>query len=182
MSLQPGVYRLGPDDGTLALRTGRTGVAAKAGHDLLIHITKWDATIQVSADGADVSIELNVDGGSLVVAEGTGGIKALGDDDKTNIKKTIDDEILKRQPITFRSTRVVPATGGTGLRVEGDLMLLQTTRQIAFDLPMGDDGALGTGVKVKQTDWGIKPYSTLFGTLKVADEVDVRIDVRIPAA
>ena len=66
MTLQPGTHRLGPDDGTLALRTGRTGVAAKAGHDLLIHVTKWDATIEV---GADVSIELNIDGGSLVVRE-----------------------------------------------------------------------------------------------------------------
>ena len=182
MSLQPGTHRLGPDDGTLALRTGRTGVAAKAGHDLLIHVTKWDATIEV---GADVSIELDVDGGSLVVQEGSGGIQALGDDDKVNIKKTIDDEILKRQPITFRSTQVFPATTGSGLRVEGDLTLLGATHQIAFDLPLGDDGALGTlgtRVTVKQTDWGIKPYSTLFGTLKVADEVEVRIDVRVPAS
>jgi polyisoprenoid-binding protein YceI len=181
VSLQPGVYRLGPDDGTLALRTGRTGVAAKAGHDLLIQVTKWDATIQVDANGLDVSIELNVDSGSLVVKEGTGGIQTLGDDDKANIKKTIDDEILKRQPITFRSTQVLLAANGKGLNVRGDLTLLATTRQIAFDLPLGDDGALGTGVTVKQTDWGIKPYSTLFGTLKVADEVEVRIDVRLPA-
>ena len=29
---------------------------------------------------------------------------------------------------------------------------------------------------VKQTDWRIKPYSALFGTLKVADVVEVAID------
>lgn len=177
MSLQPGTYRLGPDDGTLALRTGRTGVAAKAGHDLLIHVTTWDATIHVGENGTDMSIELNVDGGSLVVQEGTGGIHALGDDDKVNIKKTIDDEILKRQPITFRSTRVLPAADGKALSVQGDLTLLATTRQIGFDVPVGDDATLSAGVTVRQTAWDIKPYSTLFGTLKVADEVEVRIDV-----
>ena len=26
------------------------------------------------------------------------------------------------------------------------------------------------------TDWGIKPYSTLFGALKVADEVEIVLD------
>ena len=29
---------------------------------------------------------------------------------------------------------------------------------------------------VKQTDWGIKPYTTLFGALKVADEVIISFD------
>ena len=29
---------------------------------------------------------------------------------------------------------------------------------------------------VKQTDWGMEPYSALFGALKVADEVEVEVD------
>lgn len=179
MPLQSGVHRLGPDHGTLSLRTGRTGAAAKAGHNLLIHVTVWDATIEVGADPADVTIELNVDGGSLRVQEGSGGLQTLGDDDKTNIETTIDAEILKRQAITFRSTRVQQGSDGGGLRVEGDLTLLGTSRPIAFDLPVGGDGTLGAAVTVRQTDWGIKPYSTLFGALKVADEVEVRIDASL---
>ena len=35
---------------------------------------------------------------------------------------------------------------------------------------------------VKQTDWKMKPFSALFGTLKVADVVEVSIDARVPAA
>ena len=35
----------------------------------------------------------------------------------------------------------------------------------------------GTAV-VTQSDWGMKPYSALFGTLKVADEVEVAVDTR----
>ena len=31
-------------------------------------------------------------------------MQALGDDDKANIHQTIDDEVLKRRDITFRST------------------------------------------------------------------------------
>ena len=86
MSLQAGTYKLGPDDGTLSVRTGRTGAAAKAGHDLLIHVTAWEATLAVGDNPADTSIELAADAASLRVSEGTGGMQSLGDDDKANIR------------------------------------------------------------------------------------------------
>ena len=38
------------------------------------------------------------------------------------------------------------------------------------------DGWLSASAVRKQTAWGIKPYSTLFGALKVADEVEVTLD------
>ena len=91
-----GTYTLGPGQGTLSLRTTRTGAAAKAGHDLLIHVTSWEATLDVGEDPAATRIALDADGASLRVREGTGGMQALGDDDRANIEKTIDDEILKR--------------------------------------------------------------------------------------
>ena len=43
------------------------------------------------------------------------------------------------------------------------------------------DGRLTGTATVKQTDWGMKPYTALFGTLKVADEVEVAIDAGLPA-
>jgi polyisoprenoid-binding protein YceI len=178
VSLQAGTYKLGPADGTLSVRTGRTGAAAKAGHDLLIHVTAWEATLAVGDDPADTSIELAADAASLRVREGTGGMQSLGEDDKANIRQTIDDDVLKRQAITFRSTGV---TGGDGrLSVEGELTLRGTTRPLAFDLDIGEDGRLSAVALVKQTDWGMKPYSTLFGALKVADEVRVEIDAGLP--
>jgi polyisoprenoid-binding protein YceI len=178
VSLQAGTYKLGPDDGTLSVRTGRTGAAAKAGHDLLIDVTAWEATLVVGDDPADTSIELDADAASLRVREGTGGMQSLGDDDKANIRKTIDDEVLKHQAISFRSTGV---TGGDGrLSVEGELTLRSATRPLAFDLDIGEDGRLSAVAVVKQTDWGMKPYSALFGALKVADEVRVEIDAGLP--
>ena len=178
MSLAAGTYKLGPDDGTLSVRTERTGAAAKAGHDLLIHVTAWEATLEVGDDPAATSIELVADAASLRVREGTGGMKSLGDDDKASIHQTIDDDVLKRRAITFRSTGV---TGGDGrLSVEGELTLAGTTRPLAFDLDVGDDGRLHAVAVVKQSDWGMKPYSALFGALKVADDVRVEIDAGLP--
>ena len=46
MSIEPGTYTLGPENATLRIRTGRRGGAAKAGHDLLIEVTAWSATIE----------------------------------------------------------------------------------------------------------------------------------------
>ena len=51
-------------------------------------------------------------------------------------------------------------------------------RPIAFDLELGDDGAVDARALVKQSDWGMKPYSALFGALKVADEVEVTLEGR----
>jgi hypothetical protein len=163
-------YTLGPEDGILAVRTSRTGAIAKAGHDLLMHVTEWSATLDT---GEAPSLALDADGTSLRVREGTGGIKPLDDDDLTNIETTIDDEVLRKRDITFRSTSV--QLDGDTVAVAGDLTLLGTTRPLAFDLTLVDGRVTGAAV-VKQTEWGMKPYTALFGTLKVADEVRVEID------
>ncbi|HEX7301017.1 MAG TPA: YceI family protein [Solirubrobacteraceae bacterium] len=181
MAIQVGTHKLGPENGTLSVRTSRTGAAAKAGHDLLIHVTAWEATLEVGEDAAPTSMALDADATSLRVREGTGGMQSLDDDDKANIQKTIDDDVLKRRGIQFRSTGVEPAGDGT-IGVQGELTLGDKTGPVAFDLAVGDDGSLSGSAVVKQTDWGIKPYSALFGALKVADEVQVAIDAKLPSS
>ena len=176
-----GTYTLGPGQGTLSLRTTRTGAAAKAGHDLLIHVTSWEATLEVGDDPAATRIALDADGASLRVREGTGGMQALGEDDRANIEKTIDDEILKRGAVTFRSTGAEAGPDGR-LRVRGDLTLVGAAQSIAVDLDMSGDGTVVATAVVTQSGWGMKPYSILFGTLKVVDEVDVRLEAALPAA
>jgi polyisoprenoid-binding protein YceI len=112
------------------------------------------------------------------VQEGTGGVHALGDDDKANIEQTIDDEVLRRDEITYRSTEVVP--DGDGLRVAGELTMLGRTAPIQFDVALVD-GTLTAGCVVRQTAFGMTPYSALFGALRVADEVRVSLSASWPA-
>ena len=180
MSIPAGTYRLGPRDGTLSVRTGRGGAAAKAGHDLLMRVTDWQATLEVGEDAAAIVVSLDVDPTSLRVREGTGGMQPLGDDDKANIEQTINDEVLLRRPITFHSTDVQAGEGRLG--VQGKLTLLGNARPVAFDLTVGADGTLAGTTIVKQTDWGMTPYSALFGALKVSDEVEVALDARLPSS
>jgi polyisoprenoid-binding protein YceI len=176
VSIESGRHRLGPDNAELSLRTERAGAAAKAGHDLVIAVTSWEAELVVGEGPADTTMELTADASSLRVVEGTGGMKALGDEDIANIHQTIDDEILKGQDITFRSTRVQTEPDGSRIQVEGDLTLVGETRPIEFDLAISAAGMLTATAVVTQSVWGMKPYSALFGALKVKDEVLVELE------
>jgi YceI-like domain len=139
----------GPHNATLTVHTKRGGAAAKAGHDLTILVERWSAT----DDDGQLSVE--ADPRSLRVIEGSGGITSLGDEEKASISQTIDEEVLKGVPISYRA---------------GELTLNGVTRPIDVSY----DGTEGRA-EIKQTDFKIKPYSALFGTLKVADVVEVRV-------
>ena len=169
MGIQPGTYELGPQDGKLLVRTGKGGAASKAGHNLLI---------EFAGDPAQSVLELSADSTSFTVLEGTGGVKSLGADDREGIAQTINQEVLKGTPITFRSTAVRP-DGDDRLHVTGDLELVNGVNLIAFDIAVSDDGRVTGRATVTQTEWGMKPYSALFGTLKVTDDVGVEIDAKL---
>ncbi len=167
MAIQAGTYKFGPDNASLHVETGRSGAAAKAGHDLIIDVTSWEATLEV---GDNSSLTLSADPTSLRVREGKGGMQALKDDDKDDIHKTIDKDVLKQKDVTFTSSSVEPA--GDGLKVSGELEMAGKSKPVSFEL--SESGGTITGsATLNQTDWGIKPYSALFGALKVNDEVEV---------
>jgi YceI-like domain len=176
MSLTSGTHNFGPENATLTVRTKKGGAAAKAAHNLVIEVTSWQGTLAVEPQ---TRISLTADAGSLRVREGVGGMMELGDDDKAGIEQTIDEEVLKRSPIVFESSDVQASPDGSRLSVSGDLELAGAVHPIAFELAV-DDGRLTGSATVKQTDWGMKPYSALFGTLKVIDEVLVGIDATLP--
>ena len=104
------------------MKTERQGAAAKVGHDLVIEVTAWSATLEVGEDSEPISLELDADANSLRVREGTGGVQALGDDDRSDIEWTIDDEVLMGKAIEFRSTAIEAAEDGR-LIVAGDLRM-----------------------------------------------------------
>ncbi|MET7329224.1 YceI family protein [Nonomuraea sp. NPDC005650] len=178
MSITAGSYTFGPDSGRIFIHTTRTGLGAKAGHDLTIEVTRWhgDATID-AASPAGSSVTVEVDAGSLEVRTGTGGVKPLTDSDREEIGRIIREKILHtdRHPtITFRSSRV----DGTAesFHIEGDLTIAGTSRLVTVQGLVADDRVRGSAVIV-QSRWGIRPYSALFGALKLSDEVEVRLDV-----
>ena len=144
-----------------------------------IDVAQWEATVEVADDGSPSAVGLEVDTRSLAVREGMNGLKALTDKDRADIVKTIDEKILRRQPITFRSSVCEP--GGNRLSVHGDLTIAGSTRPASFELVLTAEGRLRGTLPVIQSEWGITPYRGLLGALKVRDTVEVVLDVALPA-
>jgi len=170
--------KLGPDNATLLVKVYREGVAARMGHDLVLEVTRWEATVDV--DAASPAIELTADPRSLEVREATGGVAPLTDRDRAEIAKNIDRNVLRGEPIAFRSTTV--RRSDDRLLVEGELTMAGRTAHVAAQLDVAGDGQISGTVPLTQSAWGIKPYRGLMGALKVRDEVEVVIDARLPPA
>jgi len=178
MTLTPGTHAFGPQNGRLTVHTRKGGAAGKAGHDLVIEVTSWQGRLHL---GDETTIALSADARSMRVREGSGGMTSLGDDDKANIEQTIHDEVLKGTSIEFRSTACHPSPEGDRVRVSGELELAGRRAPITFELSL-TEAQLSGSATVRQSDFGMKPYSALFGTLKVLDEVQVAVNARLDGA
>jgi len=174
-----GGYRLGPESGRLLVNTTRTGLGAKAGHDLTIEVTRWHGRATADpADPANSSVTVEVDVDSFEVRQGTGGVKPLTDADRAEIKKTLGEVLHTAQDptITFRSTRVDGSAGSFTL--DGDLTIMGVTGPVTVQGRVTDGRVVG-GATVVQSRWGIRAYSAFFGALKLRDEVKVDFDVAL---
>lgn len=178
--MDAGKYDLGPSNGALQVKTSRTGLGRRAGHDLTIEVTGWEATVEADpAEPAGSAVTLSIDVDSFQVREGTGGVKPLTDGDRAEIKQTIQREILhtaEHPKITFRSTSV--AGTNDAFTVDGDLTIVGVTRPVTVRGAVDGDRVQGSATVV-QSEFGIKPYSAFFGALKLADEVEILFDLTL---
>ena len=174
-----GKFRLGPDNGRVILRTSRAGLAALAGHDLTLEVTRWSAEVEVpdeeagGATAATVTAELDL--GSLSVREGTGGAKPLTDRDRGEIKKTMGG-IIGTGTASFTSSRIV-RVGRTGGAIEGTFTLNGQSEPVRLQVSEPAPGRYRGTAQVVQSALGIKPYVGFFGALKLRDEVGVEFEV-----
>jgi polyisoprenoid-binding protein YceI len=174
-------HTFGAHSGTLLIKTGRTGMGAKAGHDLTIEVTRWHGEARVDpAEPAASHVTVEADPASLAVREGTGGVKALTDSDRAEIERNIREKALRTdRPITFRSTSV--AGTPEAFQIEGELTIGATTAPLTVRGRLTGDRVSGSAT-VAQSRWGIKPYSAFLGALKLRDEVEVAFDVGLKPA
>ena len=180
--ISSGTYEIGPSQGTLQLHTGREGVAKKVGHDLVIEAKKWTAKVNVDGDDLTRSTaSVTVDTRSLEVVSGAGGAKPLSDKDRRDIKENIDKKVLKTDKfpeITFQSSRV-ESKGADKATVHGDLTIMGTARPATMEIAVTGNKATAT-MTLKQSDWGIKPFSALMGALKLADQLTIVVEATVP--
>jgi polyisoprenoid-binding protein YceI len=180
------MIELGPARGRLLIRTGRSGLGRRAGHDLTIEATRWSGTLTLGGEATDVvdatpegsSVQVTVPVEGLDVREGAGGVLPLSDQDRIeivgNLRKVLDAD--RHPEITFVADRVQGSPGA--FTVEGELTVAGRTESLSLTAKAEDGRVRGTAT-VKQTRWGIKPYSALFGALKLADDIGVEFDLEL---
>jgi polyisoprenoid-binding protein YceI len=180
-ALPPGDFDIGPSNGRLRLRTFRQGLAAKAGHDLVLEATEWHGRVQVPSDGGTtVSVHVEVDLRRLEVIEGSGGVKPLSQGDKAEIRKTMQKPLgTDAHPLAVFDSSEVPVDGDEAT-VGGELTLAGQSHPIQLVVRAGPDGTISGSAQVVQTTWGVKPYTGFFGALKLRDAVDVEFELHLP--
>lgn len=183
MTAPASAVTIGPDCGRLVLRTGRTGLAGKAGHDLTIDVADWTGEVRRSgADPGSARLRVDVALSSLRVREGTGGALPLSDRDRAEIDSTMRRMLAPTgaETATFVSTSVTST--GDGGTIEGTLTLHRRDAPVRLNVERSDPDRYRGTASVAQTAHGIKPYSGLLGALKVRDEVVVEFEVDLSAA
>jgi polyisoprenoid-binding protein YceI len=178
MAVHAGRHQFGPDRGRLLLHTFRDGLAAQAGHDLVIEAARWSGVLEVTEDLSPASLEAHIDMGALVVRTGTGGIKPLTDRDRREIAVTARKVLAAdRYPeAVFAADTFPPMTGGPG-EVNGTFTLHGTARPLQMLVTETGPARYHAEATVVQSDYGIKPYTGFLGALRVRDAVDVTIEV-----
>src|ERR1700744_3920844 len=174
MAANGGRHQLGPDSGRLTLRTYRSGLAAQAGHDLTIDVTRWSGSVASGRLAAPTVLP------SRAIREGRGGIKPLTDRDRRDITgqaaKSLD---TGRYPeASFSATGLTPDAAGGGA-IDGTLTLHGQSRPLRLTVTRTGDGQYQATASVVQSQFGIKPYSGMFGALKLRDDVDLEVTVNL---
>jgi polyisoprenoid-binding protein YceI len=169
------VWTLNPDDGELLVCTGVAGRAAKMGHRLTIAMKRWEATVRWSG-GEPVTAQLTVDVDGLDVLHGEGGLTPLSAPEKVLVRSNALRQLGSgRFPQICFDADVIDRSQD-GYRLAGTLQIRGTTRAQVIDLraeDLGDVWRLSSQAVVRQSEFGVKPYSLLMGSLKVADDVTV---------
>jgi polyisoprenoid-binding protein YceI len=169
------LWTLTAPDGELLIRTGVEGRAARMGHRLTIAMTRWQATV-AWAGAKPVTAELVVEIDAFEVLRGEGGVKALSGPEKALVKsnamKSLD---ANRYPEIRFAADTIDKTED-GYRLTGKLHIRGKSRKHVIDCrteDLGEEWRMSVESTVRQTDYGVKPYSMLMGSMKVTDEVSV---------
>jgi polyisoprenoid-binding protein YceI len=166
----PGVAQANTPHSTITIEVHKSGLFSAFAHDHVVVAPIAQGTLDAKAMKIDVTVNTK----QVKVTD-----PEVSEKDRAEIQSTMQGpKVLdadKFPQIRFRSSHV-EAAGSQRYRVTGDLELHGTSRPLTFEVSGGPDHYQGK-TKFKQTDFGIQPVTVAGGTIKVKDEVEIKIDV-----
>lgn len=158
--------------------TFRRGLLAVLGHDLRLHVGRFELEVNGTAlEGRFETGSLRVDG---AVKRGALDPDALSASDRAKIERAIAEEVLLAQRFPQATLEAeVRALGGLRFTVRGKLTLRERAQDIACAVePLAD--RLVSELDLVPSQFGIPPYHALGGSLVLEDRV--RIVLSVPPA
>ena len=169
------VYMVDPEASLLAVTVRRAGLMARLGHDHVVAVRTLAGHVAPGLGRADLAFrvdQMSVDEPQLL---GEAGIARQPSPEAVEgTRKNMLGPVLEAQRYPLVRLQVQGLAGGQ-LRV--DVTLHGATRRLALpatvQVDAGQVSASGMA-KLKQTDFGVTPFSVGGGLLSVQDELEVR--------
>jgi polyisoprenoid-binding protein YceI len=175
-------YRLAPEQSTFTVQAFAEGLFSAFGHDPVLAIQDFTGEAQFvpgSLESASLKIAIKAD--SIVLSN------EVKEKDRLEIEQTMREQVLeiaKYPEIVFVSSSISVtrlAEGRYRARVIGDLTFHGVTQKnlwITSEVTVNGESLRAKGeFSLKQTDFGIKPFSAVGGTIKLKNELKFSFDI-----
>ena len=168
----------------LVIRAGRSGLLSVLAHDHQFTPARWHAEVEFDPERPqEVRVDVRIDAAPLHdhVARLTQKSRDYVD------RETAGPEVLDAQryrEITFHGESAIARGEGDGLQgvLHGALSLHGTTRPLEVPFHAHADASgyhVSGSVRFRQTDYGMKPFSTAGGTIGVDDEIQLDFELEL---
>jgi polyisoprenoid-binding protein YceI len=183
------LYRIAPEQSTLHILVYRGGTMANLGHNHVVssstlagHVWMHDS---LTRSGFSITLpvhDLNVDNPQARTAEGADFVSVVSDaaraGTRTNMLKPeqLDGEhypVIRLRSLSITGTRALPK-----VLVQITIKDQKNELTVPVQLSINERSMRITGqLQIKQTDFGITPYSVAMGALQVQDQLTIKFEL-----
>ena len=176
---------LDPSTGSLRVLLYKDGPLRALGHDHVLRAPIFEGRVEFSGSAAELTLSINaralqIDENSARAAEGLPSISAK-DQAKINdgMRGSKGLDVERHPSITFRSSMIELVAGEKDLwLLTGQFTLHGSSQTIDFPVTVADGlggGRWFTGyVRLRPSEYGVKPFSVFGGAVRLKDEALVR--------
>jgi polyisoprenoid-binding protein YceI len=174
-------YRIDARKSQFFVQAEAGGVLGAFAHDHKLQVKDFNGTVSLPSPALQsASLDISIVADSLTLVD------KVSDDDRKEIESSMKQKVLetaKFPKITFRSVGVTVDSSddaSSRIKVLGNLWLHGVGHKIpiAMTVALKGDSLRATGtMKLRQTDYGMTPYTAAIGTIRVKDEVTLSFDI-----
>ncbi len=177
-------YRLAPSS-ELTVHTRKGGLFGRFGHEHDIRAAAFDGVVlyhPADLSQSHVTVTIPTSRLEVVPAKDSADIPKITETMRTETLRVDSFPEIRFQSRTVELREGEAEAGGRAqlIRVSGDLTMVGQTRPVSVTMTLRVDAdtlrATGSFV-VKQTDFGIRPFGTALGTVKVKNEVTFHLSI-----